>query len=70
METTDRFLACFKVFEFYNFPENARSTQHRILDHLVRYLTLERAFDVLRNEGLTRIVKSFKLHHPTMRNTL
>ena len=70
MALPERFLACFKLFEFYNFPENARSSQQKILDYLTRYLTAERAEDVLRNEGLTRLIKSYKLHHPSMRGIL
>ena len=37
---------------------------------MVRYLTDERAMDILRNEGLTRVVKAYKLHHPNLRHTL
>jgi hypothetical protein len=67
MDTPERFLSCFKLFEFYNFPDNARDSQGKILDYLVRFLTKDRAFDVLRNEGINRIVKAYKLHHPSMR---
>ena len=70
MDTPERFLACLKLTEFYNFPENARDTQLRVLDYLFKYLTEERALDALRNETLTRIVKCFKVHHPSMRNVL
>ena len=70
MVTHERFLACFKLFEFYNFPENAKDSQMKILDYLTKYLTPERAMDVLTNEGINRIVKSYKVHHPNMRNLL
>ena len=70
METPERFLACLKLCEFFNFPENARDSQLRILDYLVKFMTEERATDALRNETLTRIVKVFKVHHPTLRNVL
>ena len=70
MAMPERFLACLKLSEFYNFPENARDSQLRILDYMVKYLTEERAVDALRNETLTRIVKCYKVHHPTMRNVL
>lgn len=70
METPERFLAVTKLFEFYNFPENARDSQIKILDYIVRYLTEERAFDSLRNELLMRIVKCYKVHHPSIRNIL
>ena len=70
METPERFLACLKLFEFYNFPENARDSQIKILDYMVRYLTEERAIDALRNESIMRIVKCFKVHHPSLRNIL
>lgn len=70
MDTPERFLACFKLFEFYNFPENARDSQMRIMDYMVKYLTRDRALDVLRNEGINRIIKSFKVHHPSMRSIL
>jgi len=33
-------------------------------------MTEERAIDALSNETLIRIVKCFKVHHPTMRNVL
>ena len=70
MSTPERFLACLKLFEFYNFPENARDSQIKILDYIVKYLTEERAVDAFRNEYLMRIVKCYKVHHPSLRNIL
>ena len=55
-----------KLFEFYNFPDNGRDSQITILDYLTKYLTVERAMDSLKNEVLSRIVKAYKVHHPTM----
>lgn len=40
------------------------------MDYLVKFLNKERAIDVLKNEGINRILKSFKVHHPSMRNLL
>src|SRR4051794_35551527 len=70
METPERFLAVCKLFEFYNFPESARESQLKLLAHLCSHLTEPRALDSLRNESIMRIVKSFKMHHPSMRNVL
>jgi len=38
MDCSERFLAVFKLFEFYNFPEGARENQLRIMDFVVRYM--------------------------------
>jgi hypothetical protein len=39
MEQPERFLACLKLFEYYNFPDNARDSQLKIMDFMVKYLT-------------------------------
>ncbi|CDW91065.1 UNKNOWN [Stylonychia lemnae] len=70
MTSTERFLAVLKLFEFYNFPENARDSQIKILDYTIKYLTEERAVDAFRNETIMRIVKCYKVHHPSLRNIL
>ena len=41
----------------------------KILEHMVKYLIEERAFDVLKNEGINRVIRSYKLHHPSLRGT-
>jgi len=30
----------------------------------------ERSYDVLRNDGLQRVVRAFRFHHPSFRTTL
>ena len=59
-----------KLFEFYNFPDNGRDSQITILDYVTKYLTVERAMDALKNEVLSRIIKAYKVHHPTMSKSL
>jgi len=40
------------------------------MDYMVRYMNKDRAKDALENECLNRIIKAYKVHHPSMRQIL
>lgn len=70
MSSTERFLAIFRLFEYYNFPKDVRAAQLRIMESLCKNMNQERAQDAIENDCLLRTVRAYKFHHPSFRNTL
>ena len=70
MSSSERFLAIFRLFEYYNFPKDVRAAQLRIMESIWKNMNQERAQDSIENDCLMRVVRAYKFHHPSFRNTL
>lgn len=70
MSDSTRFLAIFRLYEYYNFPKDVRAAQLRIMESVAKHMNQERAQDAVENDCLVRIVRSYKFHHASFRNTL
>lgn len=70
MDDETRFLAVFRLFEYYNFPHDVRDSQLRIMEDVTKAMNQDRARDAVKNDCLIRVVRAYKFHHPSFRNTL
>ena len=70
MNDETRFLHIFRLFEYYNFPNDVRDSQLRIIDDVIKEMCRDRAYDAVRNDCMTRVVRAYKFHHPSFRNSL
>lgn len=70
MADEKRFLSVFRLFEYYNFPKDVRAAQLRIMDDMCKHMNKERAQDAIDNDCLLRVVRAYKFHHASFRNTL
>lgn len=40
------------------------------MEDLVKYMNVERAHDSIKNDCMSRVVRAYKFHHPSFRNSL
>ena len=50
MSDTTRFLAIYRLFEYYNFPKDVRAAQLRIMEAVCKEMNHERALDAIEND--------------------
>lgn len=52
MDDETRFLAVFRLFEYYNFPHDVRDSQLRIMEDVTKAMNPDRAKDAVKNDCL------------------
>jgi hypothetical protein len=50
MSDTTRFLALYRLFEYYNFPKDVRAAQLRVMEAMNKDMNQERTLDALEND--------------------
>ena len=64
MSSTDLLMAVFSIIDYYTFPYEIQQSQFRILQKLGDHMNEARAFDILKRNGLSRLVKCYPSHNP------
>lgn len=70
MNDSERFLAVFTLLELYTMPFEIQQGQFKLIEAMAGAMNEARAFDVLKNNGVTRILKAFNYHSPTFQPTV
>ncbi len=64
MANTNYLLALFNISEYYNFPFEIQQAQFRILEKVADQMNEARAFDIIKRNGLSRLITSHNKHNP------
>eukprot|EP00347_Sterkiella_histriomuscorum_P015139 403358172 len=63
-------LLCFLLFEYHNYPSEISQSQFRVAQRLVENLSKQRAIDILENNGINRLLKTFKFQNSNMKKLI
>ena len=64
MSVPELLVACFSVIEYYNFPYEIQQAQFKLLSKMAEHMNEARASDILRKNGLSRLIKCYPQHNP------
>jgi|JI9StandDraft_2_1071091.scaffolds.fasta_scaffold270944_2 hypothetical protein len=64
MASTDLMMSCFSVIDYYNFPYEIQQSQFRLLESMASRMTEARATDIIKRQGLSRLMKAYPNHNP------
>lgn len=64
MSSTDLLNAVFSIIEYYNFPFDIQQSQYKILQKIGDHMSEARAFDIIKRNGLSRMIKCYPQHNP------
>lgn len=59
MAAPDMLMAIFNIIEYYNFPFEIQASQFKVLDAISNTMNEARAQDLLKKNGLQRLVKCY-----------
>lgn len=64
MSSTDMMMSMFSIIEYYNFPFEIQQSQFKIISKIGDHMNEARAFDIIKRNGLSRLIKSYTMHNP------
>ena len=64
MSNTDLLMCVFSLIEYVNFPFEIQQAQFKILSKVSDQMTEARAFDILKRNGLSKLIKAYQNHNP------